>query len=211
MKNICKKLVAITILCVLPFSLTQMSSAFQHMDVCNYTYWDTSGDYYDRLCTQDWLPSEDSPMYSANSDNTTDSEEDTTTPKEEKNHDLRDVQHNTGASFPFNTSLSQVNTYTEIEELKKQLLQNNILLEEYQNKYNELLQNQEMILENNREETSWIEENIDQNTSTLDDNTSIEKAIIYTNTPMEDIVVDESVSELIRARIERSNLRNSMK
>ena len=42
----------------------------------------------------------------------------------------------------------------EIEELKKQLLQNNILLEEYQNKYNELLQNQEMILENNREETS---------------------------------------------------------
>lgn len=209
MKNIFIKVTSTIVLCVLSLSIIQITHAFQHMDVCNYTDWDKSGDYYDRLCTEDWLPSEDSDLYSSTINTTIDTTNASTNIEEEKNHDLKDVQHVTDYSFPFGESVNDIDKDKEITNLKNQLIQNNLLLEEYRNQNNELLKHQENLLEKNRKLTVLIEQYIIKATTveknTINNNTSV------TNTQVEDTLEKQSVSEMIRARIERSNLRNSLK
>ncbi len=208
MKNIFKNIVTIIIL---SFSIIQTSNAFQHMDVCNYTYWDYSGDYYDRLCTEDWLPSEDSPMYSSTTKTSTDTTNTTSTVKKDTVHDLRDVKHTTGSSFPLSDWYYNIDRDKEIEELKVQLLKNNLLLEEYKNKTNKLLENQENLLDQTVLPKNHLDESVPDKQTIKYTKTPIKKTIKYTNTPMEDIVVDQSVTDLIRERIERNNLRNALK
>lgn len=197
MKNIFKKVSSIVMLFVLPFFMIQTSYTFQHMDVCNYTYWDYSGDYYDRLCTEDGKPSEDTPKYSSN----TNTVKAATTVKEKKTHDLKYVNHRMGWSFPFGTSSSETNIDREIAELKKQLHQNNLLLEEY--KKNNSVQTQEILVEQNRTQALPLEQSATKSTP-------VKKTTIYRNTPMEDTIMNkDTAAELIRQRIERLNLRNN--
>jgi hypothetical protein len=57
MKKI-KKIVATILLASILLSAVNVAHSFKKMDVCNYTFWDTSGNYYDSMCTIDGKPSE---------------------------------------------------------------------------------------------------------------------------------------------------------
>ena len=63
MKTNYKKTIAILLVAVLSLSMVKFTFAFSKMDVCNYTNWDHSGDYYDRICTKDWKPAENEYLY----------------------------------------------------------------------------------------------------------------------------------------------------
>ena len=103
-KKTIKKYISLLIISYLLFWFlwwVSSSAKFIEMDVCNYTNWDHSWDYYDRLCTKDWKKAENSSSFVKTNNNSTKQNTNTgstQSKKELKKHKLSDSNvkiHNT--------------------------------------------------------------------------------------------------------------------
>ena len=157
MKNINKKIVSVLALLVLLFWFTKITFAFPKMDVCNYTNWDSSGNYYDGYCTKDGKKSEyvEKNAYTSVSLNTP--------KKEEKIHRLRPVKHYNGSSA--NISYFNSRNKEEINKLKEIISKQNELIEKYKIENSRLLKNQNILLENIKQKDLTIKKILKYNSS----------------------------------------------
>jgi hypothetical protein len=128
---------SICILIVLLLSFFRITYAFEHMDICNYTDWDTSWNYYDWLCTINGKLAEERDKSFVTTYISWE-----TVQKTKKNHALNEVKHRTGSSSTFIFSNNTQNS-KEIEKLKYQLQKQNTLLIKYKE------ENDTLILEKN--------------------------------------------------------------
>ena len=142
MKTGYKKIIAILLIAILSISMVKYTFAFSKMDVCNYTNWDTSGNYYDRKCTKDWKPAENEYLYQKELEAKRLAELQRQTQikkQEEKKHRLTPVKHYTGSSaFIWNINTKNKE---EINKLKDEIVKLKILnskksklLKSYENK-----------------------------------------------------------------------------
>ena len=137
MKNTFKNVVAI----LLTFALfIGFASAFPKMDVCNYTNWDKSGNYYDWLCAKNWKKTETGSQINYIIQNVVPEK------KEEKNSELKHVKHYNGSSAIFWTFNSR--SGNEIKKLKETISKQNELIKKIELENSKLLKNQNILLEN---------------------------------------------------------------
>lgn len=209
MKNINKKIVSVLALLVLLFWFAKITFAFPKMDVCNYTNWDSSGNYYDWYCTKDWKLAEDRNVNTYNQNTST------TVKKEKKNSELKHIKHYNGSSaiiWNFNSKNKE-----EIEKLKEIISKQNELIEKYKLENSRLLKNQNILLENIKQKDLIIEKVVKYNSSFKNksvkkiNNTSVKKSIKNTNNIEETIYINSHKSyserELIKQKIREKILK----
>lgn len=204
MKNTFKKVTSVGVLLILLFSFFKVTNAFDHMDICNYTDWDSSGNYYDWICTESGKPSEQRDINFLQSSNS----ENTQTEKVEKKHALNEVKHNTGSSSSFIYSNNQRNT--EIENLKKQVNKQNILLAKYIKENNELIKKEDILIKEIVKKNTLLDRSEKENNllkNYIAKKSKLEKETIkYSNTEVNNNTNStKTAAEIIRERIKKRN------
>ena len=194
MKNIIKKFTSIWILFVLLFSFIKIVNAFEYMDICNYTNWDTSGDYYDRYCNNKGAPSENEYEYLKKLKEAQEkSKKNEYIKKGETTHILNKVNHRTWSSISFGKNNTKINN--EIKLLKKTIKDKNILLEKFI-KINKSLvnsnNNKNLLIKKITKQNTILKYYL-KNSSKLKKDTKIFKT------------TKKSPSEIIRERIKKRN------
>ena len=198
---------SIGILLVLLFSFIKITNAFQHMDICNYTNWDTSGNYYDWLCTKDNKPAETQPSYIRTLNKNT-----SNINKIEKKHALNKVKHRTGASSPYAYSNNNVQKNKEIESLKNQISKQNILIAKYIKENNDLIKNQAILLKEITQKNNLLKKAKKQNNLLkyyIEKNSQLKKNIIKSYKKDVNIKTKanstKTAAEIIKERIKKRN------